>query len=97
MKRLNVKASVYKTLLSLGFEEPLSYAAYREIEDSIGGEPGWTLRKVLLEKTKINVLAYVLAAMAERGIGYAELRDALAIQNISRDVVCWQTGRHGRI
>lgn len=79
----NVKSSVYKTLLSLGFEERLSYADYCEIEDSIAGEPGWTLRKVLLQKTRISVLAYVLAATAESGIGYAELRDALALQNKS--------------
>ena len=77
----NVKASVYRTLLSLGFEKPLSYAAYCEIEDSVSGELGWPLRKVLLE-TRTNVLPYVLAALAEPGVGYVQLRDTLASQNM---------------
>ena len=77
----NVKSSVYKTLLGLGFEKPLSYAAYCEIEDSVGGKPGWTLRKVLLE-TRTNVLPYVLAALAGPGVGYVQLRDTLAIQQM---------------
>jgi hypothetical protein len=73
----NVKASVYRTLLSLGFEKPLSYAAYCEIEDSVGGKLGWPLRKVLLE-ARTNVLPYVLAGLAGPGLGYVQLRDTVA-------------------
>jgi hypothetical protein len=77
----NVKASVYRTLLNLGFDKPLSYAAYCEIEESVGGKPGWTLRKVLLQ-TRTNVLPYVLVALAGPGVGYVQLRDALASQDM---------------
>ncbi len=77
-----VKASVYRTLLSLGFEKPLSYAAYCEIEESVGGQPDRALRNVLLE-TKSNVLPYVLAALAGPGVGYAELGEVLAIQDVT--------------
>jgi hypothetical protein len=77
----NVRSSVYRTLLSLGFEMPLSYAAYCEIEDSVGGQPSWTLRQVLLGN-KLNVLACVRAALAGPGIEYDQLRDAVVVPDI---------------
>lgn len=78
----NVKASVYRTLLSLGFETRLSYAAYCEIEDCAGGEPSRTLRQVLLRNGGTNVLAYVRAALAGPGVEYEQLRDALVTNKI---------------
>jgi hypothetical protein len=77
----NVKASVYRALLRLGFVTPLTYEAYCEIEDSVGGQLGWTLRKVLLDD-RIYVLPFVLAGLAGPGIEYVQLGDALADQNI---------------
>jgi hypothetical protein len=74
----NVKSSVYKTLLSIGFEESLSYPAYCEIEDSVGEKLSWTLRKVILE-TKASALPFVLAGTAGSEVGYVQLRDSLAV------------------
>ncbi len=82
----NVKASVYRTLLRLGFTAPLSYEAYCEIEDSVGGHLGWPLRKVLLEAGPY-VLACVLAALTDPSLGYGPLGEGLAAQNIGADVL----------
>jgi hypothetical protein len=77
----NVKASVYRTLLRLGFESPLSYAGYCEIEDSVGGQLSWTLRQVLLG-SRTYVLPYLTMALAGPGVGYQQLRDALVTQDV---------------
>jgi hypothetical protein len=59
----STKKSLYITLLRLAYDEPLSYADYCQIEDSVAGGPGWALHTVLLN-TRINVLPFVLAAEA---------------------------------
>ncbi len=59
----STKKSLYRTLLQLAYDEPLSYADYCQIEDSVAGGPGWALHTLLLN-TRINVLPYVLAAEA---------------------------------
>jgi hypothetical protein len=59
----STKKSLYRTLLQLAYDEPLSYADYCQIEDSVAGGPGWALHTVLLN-TRINVIPYILAAEA---------------------------------
>lgn len=76
----STKKSLYNTLLQLAYDQSLSYADYCEIEDSVGGRPGWTLRTVLLN-TRLNVLGYVLAAQAGPGSSYEGLAEQLDWQD----------------
>src|SRR5881275_51128 len=44
----HAQASVYRELLKLAFETPLSYDSYCQIEDAAGAPPRGTLRTVML-------------------------------------------------
>jgi hypothetical protein len=61
----NTRASVYRVLLRLGFDSPLRYAGYCEIEDAIDGPPLGTLRSVLLEGKFATFLPWLLTAKAQ--------------------------------
>ncbi len=76
----NVKKSVYRMLLSLGFDTPLSYAGYLEIEDSVGSPPGWFLRQVLLDGN-LDFLGCVHVALAGPGYGNEQLRETFLSSN----------------
>jgi hypothetical protein len=62
----STKKSLYNTLLRLAYDESVSYAGYCQIEESVGRKPGGTLRTVLL-RSRLNFLAYILAAESEPG------------------------------
>jgi hypothetical protein len=74
------EASVYKVLLRLAFEPPLSYASYCEIEDAIGGPPRGTLRSVMLNLGFADFVAQLLTIKAEPGATGDALRAILAGQ-----------------
>ena len=77
----SVKSSLYRTLLTLGFRLPLSYADYAEIEQSAGGPPGWALRQVLMDNRSSSSV-YILAGLAGSGIGRDQVREALSAGGI---------------
>lgn len=57
-------ASVYRVLLRLAFDVPLSYASYCEIEDCLGSPPRGLLRGVMIELGFADYLSWILAHMA---------------------------------
>jgi hypothetical protein len=61
----STRASVYRVLLRLAFDMPLTYAGYCEIEDAIGGMPRGTLRQVMLKLEFAGVLPLLLVVKAE--------------------------------
>ena len=79
----STRASVYRVLLSLAFETPLSYASYCEIEDAIGGPPRGPLRSVLLKLEFATFLPWLLAAKAGPEFTDEALMGALAEQGMS--------------
>lgn len=67
------RAAVYRTLLRLAFELPISYDSYCAIEDAIGGPPRGTLRLVLREFTFASYVPWLLAAKADSRVSDEEL------------------------
>ena len=57
-------ASVYRVVLRLAFDVPLSYASYCEIEDCLGSPPRGLLRGVMIELRFADYLSWVLAHLA---------------------------------
>ncbi len=80
----STRASVYRVLLKLAFETPLTYASYCEIEHAIGGRPGGALRSVLLREFKIDsFIPFILVAKAPPGFRDQELVMSLSQRGIS--------------
>lgn len=74
----SARARIYRTLLRLAFEAPLSYASYCEIEDAADGPPHGTLRSVLLREVSFASCApWLLTAKAEPRVSDEELMTAL--------------------
>lgn len=79
----SAKARIYRALLRLAFEAPLSYASYCEIEDSAGGPPHGTLRSVLLRELSFGGCApWLLTAKAEPRVSDEELMTALTERGV---------------
>jgi hypothetical protein len=79
----NAQASVYRELLKLAFETPLSYASYCQIDDAAGGPPRGSLRSVMLELKFATVLPWLLTVKAEGEFTDKELVKDLAKQGAS--------------
>jgi hypothetical protein len=78
------RASVYRVLLSLAFEVPLTYASYCRIEDAAGGPPRGTLRTEMLKQLRFaSHLPWLLTARAEPVFTDEELMEGLAEMGIS--------------
>jgi hypothetical protein len=71
------KEQLYKRLLSLAFEFPLSYGDYCAIEDATGGPPHRSLRSVLVELGFVSYVPWLLAAKAESRSSDEELMTTL--------------------
>jgi Caspase domain len=70
----SARASVYRVLLKLAFDPPLTYASYCEIERAIGGRPGGALRSVLLKEFLFaSFIPFILVAKAQPGFRDQEL------------------------
>jgi hypothetical protein len=63
----STKASIYRVLLRLAFDTPLTYASYCEIEHAVGGRPRGTLWSVLLSFKFSSFIPVVLVTKAEPG------------------------------
>ena len=61
----HTRASLYRVLLSLAFDKPLTYASYCEIEHAIGGPPRGTLRKVMLKLRFTSFIPWLLLLKVE--------------------------------
>jgi hypothetical protein len=72
----STQARVYRVLLRLAFELPLTYESYCVIEDAIGGPPHETLRSALLKFNFATFLPWLLSSRA--GPGAALTDEALA-------------------
>lgn len=78
------RASVYRVLLSLAFEIPLTYASYCRIEDAAGGPPRGALRTELLKQLEFaSYHPWLLAARAEPDLTDEEVMEGLAEMGIS--------------
>lgn len=75
----STKRSLYSLLLKSAYGDPLSYADYCGIEDAAAGQPGRTLRHLLLERHPA-VLPYVIAATAGQGVDDRALMDVLELE-----------------
>jgi hypothetical protein len=71
------KESLYRTLLPLAFEFPLSYEDYCQMVDAIGGPPHESLRSVLLARRFASYVPWLLAGKAEPPFGDEELMRSL--------------------
>jgi hypothetical protein len=81
-----IKAGVYRALLSLAFETPLTYTGYCQIEDAAGGPPHATLRAEMLRRLEfVSFLPWLLTARAESAYTDEELMKALAEHGTSAD------------
>ncbi len=70
----STRASVYRVLLKLAFDTPLTYASYCEIERAVGGRPGGALRSVLLKEFRFSsFIPFILVAKAPPGFRDQEL------------------------
>jgi len=70
----STRASIYRVLLRLAFDTPLTYASYCEIEQAIGGRPGGALRSVLLKEFNFSsFIPFILVAKAQPGFRDQEL------------------------
>ena len=79
----STRASVYRVVLKLAFDAPLTYASYCEIEHAIGGRPGGALRSVLLRDFKIaSFIPFILVAKAPPGFRDQELVVSLSQRGI---------------
>jgi len=81
----STKASVYRVLLRLAFDTPVTYTSYCEIEHAIGGRPRGALRSVLLKFRFSSFIPLILAATAEPSFRDQELLVALFQQGIHSD------------
>lgn len=79
----SVKARIYRVLLRLAYETPLSYASYCAIEDAAGSPPHETLRSVMLRLEFTAFLPWLLTAKADRGTADEDLMETLAGQGRS--------------
>jgi hypothetical protein len=80
--RSSGRAAVYRTLLRLAFELPMSYDSYCAIEDAIGGPPHGTLRSVLRELTFASYVPWLLAAKAESRTSDEELMTTMEERSV---------------
>jgi hypothetical protein len=71
-------ASLYRTLLELAFESPLTYVGFCEIEDAVSGPPGAILRSVLLEGKFATFVPWLLTAKTEPGFSDEDIMKSLA-------------------
>jgi hypothetical protein len=71
------KEHLYRRLLPLAFEFPLSYGDYCAIEDAIGGPPHRSLRSVLVELGFASYIPWLLAVKAESRSNDKELMGTL--------------------
>jgi hypothetical protein len=76
------QASLYRVLLHLAFEVPLSYASYCEIEDSVGGPLPEMLRRVILELGFSETLPFFVAAKPEAALTDEDVMAALNQEGI---------------
>jgi hypothetical protein len=83
----SVKARIYRVLLRMVYETPLSYASYCAIEDAIGGPPHETLRSVMLRLEFATFLPRLLTTKADRGTTDENLMETLAGER--RSAVAW--------
>jgi hypothetical protein len=69
------RAKIYRVLIPLAFDTPLTYGSYCQLEHIIGGQPPLgTLRKVMLEEFKFaSFIPFILVAKAEPGFRDHEL------------------------
>jgi hypothetical protein len=74
--------ALYRVLLRLAFEVPFSYHSYCAIEDSAGGQPSDTLRRVLLELGFSEILPFLVAANSEPAVTDEDLMTVLHRQDI---------------
>jgi hypothetical protein len=59
------RESVYRVLLKLAFETPLSYDSFCRIEEAVGGKPHETLRSMMLELDFTSIAPLLLTVKAE--------------------------------
>ena len=90
----STRASVYRVLLKLAFETPLSYASYCEIEDAIGGPPRGMLRSVLLRLPFATKPPWILTVKADPDISRETLMDSLAEQHVPPTALVTMLQRH---
>lgn len=79
----SVKARIYRVLLRMVYETPLSYASYCAIEDAVGGPPHEALRSVMLRLEFTTFLPWLLTTKADRGTADEDLMETLAGQGRS--------------
>jgi hypothetical protein len=78
------KASVYRVLLSLAFETPLTYPSYCRIEDAAGGPLHSALRNELLKQLEFaSYQPWLLAAIAEPDFTDEKIMEGLAEMGVS--------------
>ncbi len=80
--RASTKASVYRVLLRLAFDVPLSYASYCEIEDCVGGRPCGLLAGVMIELQFTDYLSWILTHMAAPCLDEDKLIESLHHQGV---------------
>jgi hypothetical protein len=79
----NTMRALYGTLLRLAFGDEVSYSDYCDIERAAGGNPGWTLRLVLVGTDTLTVLPCILTAKAGPGVREEHLMETLAMKGHS--------------
>ena len=80
--RDSTKTRVFRVLLRLAFEMPLTYDSYCVIEDAIGGPPHEMLRSALLNFKFATFLPWLLSARAGPGLTDEALTGKLAKQDV---------------
>jgi hypothetical protein len=78
----STEALVYRVLLRLAFEMPLTYDSYCVIEDAIGGPPHEILRSALLKFNFATFLPWLLSARAGASLTDEALAGKLAKQDV---------------
>jgi hypothetical protein len=78
----STNARIYRVLLRLAFEMPLSYDNYCMIEDAIGGPPHEMLRSALLKFNFATFLPWLLSARAGADLSDEMLAGKLGKQDV---------------
>jgi hypothetical protein len=76
------QAEVYRVLLKLGFDSPVSYASYCAIEDEVGGPPQGALGAVMQRLVYDTLVPLLLIAKAVGDLDDGQMADALAQQHV---------------
>jgi hypothetical protein len=76
-------ASVYRVLLDLAFQNPLSYSGYCDLVDYAGGPPTGALRREVLKRSFEGYVPWLLVLSTEDEYSELKLREILLEQGIA--------------